>query len=72
MMRQFRVLKTFESPLFKSTYVEGMLYTIRPGNDLLATHAEDWRESGLIEYVESDGGHQPPLKIAGQGTVRWP
>ena len=31
---KFRALKTFESADLRSTYVEGMFYTIREGNEL--------------------------------------
>jgi hypothetical protein len=68
-LRRFRALKTFESPDLKSTYVKGMTYTVRDGNDLLAVFAEDWVQEGLVEYC-GENEPVPPFFVAGQGIVK--
>lgn len=62
-MRQFRARKTFHSPELESTYVEGLIYTIRDGNDTLARAAFVWEEDGRIEWIV------PTARIGGAGTV---
>lgn len=67
-MHKFRALKTFESEETRSTYVTGLFYTIRPGNDLLAVLAEDWVSEGKIEYVDGTGV-MIPSRVTGQGVI---
>ncbi len=63
--QQFVALKTFFSSEFKSEYVEGLTYTIRPGNDKLAELATKWAEEGKIAF----GGIVTEGKVGGTGDV---
>jgi hypothetical protein len=65
---RFRALATFESEETRSTYVEGLTYTVRPGNDLLAVLAVDWAEQDKIEFIDS--AVVPKSRISGSGFVK--
>ena len=69
-MMRFKALKTFDCLELRSTYVQGLFYTIRSGNDTLAVLAEDWRAQGKIEYVDGEG-EALPMRLTGEGKV-WP
>jgi len=60
----FRPLQTFEEPQTLSTYMEGLLYTVRPGNDLLHGLVQGWLEEKKVELVE------PQSRVAGSGLVK--
>lgn len=61
----FRPLETFEEPRLKSTYMKGLLYTVRPGNELLASFVEDWLKDGRVELVTEILGK----RVSGSGKV---
>ena len=46
---QFVPTKTFSSKTLKSTYVEGVIYSVREGNMVLKTHVDMWSERGLVK-----------------------
>lgn len=48
---QFRALATFEAKELKCTYVEGMTYTLREGNSILAELLPKWGQQNLIEML---------------------
>lgn len=46
---RFQALQTFECPeLGDSVYCEGMTYTVRPGDEKLATLLPDWEKDGKV------------------------
>lgn len=47
-LAMFVPLKDFFCPEFQTSYVCGMEYWLRAGNDRLAAAAEKWQEDGLI------------------------
>lgn len=51
MDRTFLALSTFYSPEFKSTYAQGLTYTIKHGNRYLNALAEVWKVEGKIEFI---------------------
>lgn len=52
-MRTFVALQTFYSPKMKSSYVEGLSYTIRQGNRYLAALAEVWALEGRVRFAHN-------------------
>jgi len=50
--RYFRANATFWSEDLRCEYAEGMRYTIKPDNDLLAKLAAQWAAYGKIEFIE--------------------
>jgi hypothetical protein len=68
-MRQFRALKDFHAPEFRSDYVTGLTYTIRDGNDKLATAAEAWAADGRIAFLDSSVTASSAT-VVGIGTVK--
>lgn len=48
---KFRALKDFWSRTFRSTYVTGNAYSVRQGNDKLATAVARWIEQGKVEIM---------------------
>jgi hypothetical protein len=50
-MRSFVALRNFYSPEIKSGYVEGLSYTILPGNRYLGALAEVRALEGKIEFI---------------------
>ena len=62
---KFRALRTFESVDLRSTYVEGMYYTVREGNELLFSFVSEWLDAGLVEIVDDVGA-----AVGGSGLVR--
>ena len=67
--KRFRVLRDFApDDLGGTQYVAGLTYTIREGNDKLATLADEWATEGLIEFL-SDTAGTAPASAAGTGTV---
>ena len=66
---RFRALRTFNSGIVKSTYMEGLQYTVRPGNEVLAELAGYWLELGWVEVIEE--GAVAEARISGQGVVAW-
>jgi len=65
---QFTPLKNFFSPELKSEYCLGLSYTVRPGNELLASLLPEWVDSGLVKLGGPDV--QPTEKISGSGNVQ--
>ena len=63
---RFRALRTFEEPALRSGYVEGLSYTVRPGDDLLRRFMMDWLDKGWVEEID------PDAKIIGFGSVYDP
>ena len=66
-MFKFVALKDFYSPEFKSQYVEGLTYTVRPGNDKLAAAFKDWEAVGRVKRVE--GQIKVEAKVSAVGKV---
>lgn len=66
MHRTFYAIKTFTSSETGSTYIDGLSYTIRPGNRYLNHLAEVWALEGKVAFE-----HKPEskAKIEGQATV---
>ena len=62
---KFRALRTFESVDLRSTYVEGMYYTVREGNELLFSFVSEWLDAGLVEIVDEAGA-----AVGGSGLVK--
>ena len=59
-MRTFTALITFSSPETKSTYVEGLTYTIRQGNRYLNALAEVWSLERKIQFEHQS--HRPLIE----------
>ena len=47
---KFTPLVTFKSPETESMYVEGLSYTVRPGNKRLARLVERWLKEGKVAH----------------------
>ena len=62
---RFRALKTFECEEVRSTYVTGLTYTVREGNEILAGLVEDWIKQGRVEIVDNS----VKARVAGSGRV---
>ena len=54
MSRMFIAKKTFSSSETKSTYAQGLTYTIRPWNRYLNVLAEVWQVEGKIEFIHNN------------------
>lgn len=65
-MRSFKALQTFESPEMKSTYIEGLSYTINDNNKVLNALAELWALQGKVVFVHDQ---RPHAKLSGSGSV---
>lgn len=65
---RFRALKTFTSPVTKSTYVADprLSYTVRPGNDLLNSLVKKWVQNGDVEILDEF----PKVSLGGSGIVK--
>jgi len=50
-LKKFIALKTFESQDLKSTYCQGYEYSIREGDEVLATLAPLWYSEGRIKWL---------------------
>lgn len=64
-MRHFIALQSFTSPETRSHYIEGLSYTIRPGNRYLNTLAEVWAIQGKIQFLPQTTKAQ----LTGTGVV---
>jgi hypothetical protein len=64
---RFRALETFDSVELKSTYVKGLMYTVRPGDYLLAALVTDWLDEKKVERI--DNFVEPQVHISGLGKV---
>ena len=62
-MRTFVALQTFTAQETRSHYVEGLSYTVRPGNRYLNALAEVWALEGKVRFI-----HNSP-KSALKGTA---
>jgi hypothetical protein len=60
MSQLFTALVTFYSPETNSTYIEGLGYTVRPGNHVLAELVKGWLSEGKVSL----GG--PESRIEGK------
>ena len=67
-MFKFVALKDFYSPEFKSQYVEGLKYTVRSGNDKLATCFTKWEAEGKVRRVV--GSVQIKAEVKAVGKVK--
>lgn len=67
-MRAFTALRDFDSPETKSSYAEGLSYTIRPGNRYLNALAEVWVLEGKIVF-HHDGKR---TQVQGKGVLTTP
>lgn len=65
-MRTFKALQTFEAPESKSTYIEGLSYTIVDNNHMLNALAEVWALQGKVEFLHSNSNQS---KLKGKGQV---
>lgn len=63
---RFKAKQDFFSDELKSQYVEGMSYTVRPGNTLLAGLAAEWKDDGRIEWIDQA---TPEAQVGGTGMV---
>lgn len=64
-MRTFQALQTFECKETKSTYVQGLTYTVKPGNRLLGALAEVWVLQGKAVFLHD----QNLAQLKGTGVV---
>jgi hypothetical protein len=62
---EFVPLQDFVSEDFGSTYVAGLRYTIKHGNDRLWEAAQVWEKRGLIRFIEV---HEPAA-LRGAGKI---
>ena len=58
----------------RDTYVLGLTYTVREGNDILGRLVQNWVRDGQVRILDEGSGQNPTLgatkaKIGGQGTV---
>lgn len=51
-MYRFEAVQTFESSETKSTYVKGMKYTVRAGNDKLDGLVQLWESKNLVKRIK--------------------
>lgn len=66
---KFRALETFKSEEMRSTYMVGLSYTVRPGNDLLARHVAAWVSEGKVEVIPEHAVTERRAFLSGQGVV---
>ena len=66
---QFVPVMDFPSEEFKSLYVQGLVYTIRPGNERLLKAARKWKDEGKVRFL-GEKTEQPAATMKGQGTVK--
>jgi hypothetical protein len=50
-MRIFKALTTWHCQDMKSTYCEGLTYTVRDESSSLAIHAEQWVKDGKAAWI---------------------
>ncbi len=66
---RFNALETFRSEEMRSTYMAGLSYTVRPGNDLLARHVAAWVSEGKVEVIPEDAMTERKARVSGHGVV---
>jgi len=68
----FRPTQTFEaSPTgVRSVYLEGSIYTVRPGNVVLAAAVRDWEKKKLVTIVPDKGKGTRRATAHGKMEVR--
>ncbi len=66
---RFKALGTFKSEEMRSTYVAGLSYTVRPGNDLLARHVAAWVSEGKVEIIPEHAVTERQAFVSGQGVI---
>jgi hypothetical protein len=65
----FFPLRDFFSDAFKSGYVVGCSYTVKPDNDRLHAAVEEWVAQGMVT-LEAPANFDPSAaKVSGIGTV---
>lgn len=64
---QFSPTQDFACEELRSEYVTGLVYTIKPGNDVLAKHATQWLAEGKVKLVS---GPKPVAQVKGAGVVK--
>lgn len=63
---RFTPTQDFFEPELGSSYVKGLQYTVRPGDEKLRTFVEKWLVERKIAVVDNAA---PPSKVIGVGTV---
>ena len=67
---QFTPLKNFHDDDLRSDYCVGLSYTVRPGNERLATKVEKWLAEGKVRVGNADNIPQPgAASVKGIGKV---
>ena len=63
----FRPLRDFDCPELTSHYHAGLLYTVRPGNEILRDFVAKWVEAGMVEIVSES---RAEASVGGSAVVR--
>lgn len=63
----FRPLRDFDCPELKSHYHAGLLYTVRPGNEILRDFVAKWIEAGLVEIATEN---KAEASVGGSAEVK--
>ena len=66
-MKRFKVIQTFEIPNL-GNYIEGYVYTIREGNDMLDQLVSEWMSKGKVVRLK-DTDEKPRATAEGVGVV---
>lgn len=63
---RFRALQDFISPELRSEYLAGLIYTVRPGNEILADAVPKWVAARVVELINDS---VPQSRLTAKGTV---
>ena len=60
---RFRPTRTFEEEPtgVKSVYLEGQIYTVQDGNDVLAAFVREWERKRMVTVLSDDKGTRPAI-----------
>lgn len=65
---KFTPLVSFYDDDLKSHYCDGLTYTVRPGNEVLAGKVRDWLDSGKVRIVDA-AELGPVARLSGRGSI---
>lgn len=65
----FTPTQDFNDEDLRSSYIKGLNYTVRPGNDLLAAKVEQWIKDGKVRKGTADNSQPGAASMKGTGTV---
>lgn len=66
---KFRAIQDFFSEETRSQYCEGLTYTVRTEDEVLAGLLQQWVKDGMIEVI--DPNQEPPMaEVQARGDVK--